>query len=215
MAQPGSRNDGDLGSEGGSGAGVGGVGAENVVEHVEDAIGEKDVLLQDAGRVDEVRIGRESDGDGPPLQGLQLGPVNENITVTDPMGAVDDVVFEQVRQLLHGQAGKSGAKILEGGVVRREDGDVVLRVDVRRQRGVGDCTARRGEVERRACACEVDGWDEEGVNGVDDPAFEGDVLGLRTVQIRVLDEKRRCFQRGRGRGDSIRLQPQSFSIRSH
>lgn len=100
----------------------------------------------------------------------------------DPMVATDDVVLEQIRQLPHRQIGEGGAEILEGEVVRRKDGDVLRRVDERRQRGVGDCTARSGEIERCACAREVYGWDEEGVDGVDDAAFESDILEVESVR---------------------------------
>lgn len=95
------------------------------------------------------------------------------------MAAADDVVLEQIRQLRRRQVGEGGAEVLEGEVVRREDGDILRRVDERRQRGVGDGTARSGEIERCACAREVYGWDEEGVDGVDDAAFEGDILDCR------------------------------------
>lgn len=178
MAQAGSRDDGFLGAEGRRGAGVAGVGAENVVENVEDPVGEEDVLLQDASRVDEKRVGREGDGDHAALPGSQRGPIEETVTVVDLTGATDDVVAEQVRQLRHGQVGEGGTEVLEGEVIRREDGDVLLRVDVRRQRGIGDRTARRGEIERRARTRKVRGWDEKRVDGVDDPAVKGDVLGL-------------------------------------
>lgn len=67
MAEAGAGHDGDLRAEGRGGAGVAGVGAEDVVEHVQNAVGEQDVLLQDAGRVHEQRVGRERQGDGPPL----------------------------------------------------------------------------------------------------------------------------------------------------
>lgn len=78
----------------------------------------------------------------------------------------------------HTQACEGGAAVLEGGVIRREDGNVLLHVDVRRQRGVGDRTTRRGEVKRGARAREVRGGDEECVDGVDDATYEGNVLGL-------------------------------------
>lgn len=78
----------------------------------------------------------------------------------------------------HAQACEGGAAVLERGVIRREDGNVLMRVDERRQRGVGDRATRRGEVKRGDRAREVRGWDEERVDGVDDATYEGNVLGL-------------------------------------
>lgn len=82
-----------MGAEGRDGAGVTGVGTEDVVQNVEDAIGEENVLLQDAGRVHKERVGREGDGDHSALPGLQRGPVDQAIAVADMMAAVDDVVI--------------------------------------------------------------------------------------------------------------------------
>lgn len=167
-----------MGTEFGVGAGITGIGAENVVDDVKDAVGEKDILLQDTGRVDEDRVGREAERDGPAIPGRQRCPVEEAVTVLDTMGAVDDVVVQQVRELLHGQAGEGGATALKGIVVRREDGDVCMRVDVRLQRGIRDRAPHCGEVERRACTCEAHGRDEERVDRVYDAAIELDVLDL-------------------------------------
>lgn len=94
MAQAGSCDDGDLGAKGRDGAGIAGVGAENVIDNVQDAVHEENVLLQDARRVDEERIGREGEGELTALLRLQRGPVKEAITVADPMGTANDVVVE-------------------------------------------------------------------------------------------------------------------------
>lgn len=173
-----SREDGNLGAELGVRAGVGGVGAEHVVNDVKHAVGEKDVLLQDARRVDEDRVGRKAESDDPALPGWQRGPIQESVTVLDAMSAVDDVVVKHLRQLRHGHAREGGAEFLEGVVVRREDGDVLMRVDVRIQRGIRDCTPYRGEVEGSARIREVGGGDEERVDGVDDATFKLNVLGF-------------------------------------
>ena len=112
------------------GADGGGVIVEEVVDDVHDAVGEEDVLLHDAGGVDEKRVGRHGDGEAGALARPQRGAVDEVGAVTDKGAAVDDVVIEDVGQLGHGHFAEGGAEPCEGVVGGREDGKVALCVEV-------------------------------------------------------------------------------------
>lgn len=153
-----------------------GVVVEDVVEDVEDAVGEEDVLLQDAGGVDKERVGGEGDGEFAALAGLQLSAVGEVGAVADGMAAIDDVVVEDVGEFGGGHGGEGGAEGLEGVVVGGEDGEVGGGVEVVREGGVGDGAAEGGKVELRGCVDDVYWGLEESVDYVDDTATEFEVL---------------------------------------
>lgn len=65
-----------------------------------DAVGEEEVLLDDAGGVDEERVGRRGDGQVAALAGAEDGRVGQVGGVADEaVRAVDDVVVEDVGEL--------------------------------------------------------------------------------------------------------------------
>lgn len=70
MGQAGTGDDGRLGAQGRDGTGVAGVGTEDVVEHVQDAVGEQNVLLQDASGVHEIGVGGECHREGISFSGV-------------------------------------------------------------------------------------------------------------------------------------------------
>lgn len=109
-----------------------------------DAVGEEDVLLQDAGGVDEEGVGGEGDGDVVALVGLERGAVGQVGAVADEVAAWDDVVAEDGGQFGDGEVGEGGADVLEGFVVGGEDGEVRGRVEVFVEGGVDNGTAGGG-----------------------------------------------------------------------
>ena len=154
----------------------GGVIIEDVIEDMEHAIGEEDVLLEDAGRVYEKRVRSERGCELAALPCLQLGAVGKIGAVSDKVAAIDDMVVQHVGEFARGHVSERGTESLEGIVIRGENGEVVGGVEVVGDGSVGDGTTKGREIELGGGADNIDGRLEEGIDYMDDTAREGQVL---------------------------------------
>ena len=120
----------------GVGGGGGGVGVEDGVDDVQYAVSEEEVLLDDAGLVDEEGVVDEGDGEVAALQGGEDAGVVDaavlhDLTVGEVGGVEDggvgghDVVFEKGGEVLHREGGEGAGDGAEGFIVGREDGEIL------------------------------------------------------------------------------------------
>ena len=111
-----------LGCDLGVGLRSGSLRVEHVVNHVDDAVGDQDVGLQELGRVDVHVVSGVQDGDVLALGAEELGAVGQAGRVDY---LVNGVVVHDGGDLVRGHGGDCGAEGLEGCVVGSEDGDVL------------------------------------------------------------------------------------------
>ena len=130
-----------------------------------DAVADEDVGLQDAGAVDELRVGRHGDGDGRALHAGEAGPVGQAGGVADEVGRVHDVVGQQLRQRGRGEVFERLAERREGRVGGHEEGQVRCGGEggVEGVRG-RDGAEEGGQVEGRRGGLDGERGDEEGVD---------------------------------------------------
>jgi len=86
------------------------------------------------------------------------------------------VVFEDGRQLIHGQVTDSGANGLEGSVVGHKGGDVHGRVDGADELRVHQSTGRGAEARSLDAGGDVEGHGQDSIDDVKDAAGEIDIL---------------------------------------
>lgn len=173
------------------GLGVAGVGTEDRVDDVQDAVGEEEVLLDDAGLVDEEGVGDEGDRYIVALEGLECRMVVHSAGVVwgwEAVGEVggvegrgvggDDVVLEETGEIVDTERGEGRGDVLESLVSGGEDGEggadigVVCEDGRSGEEGAGG----GGEVEGGRRGGEVLWRDEDSVDYVHDAVVVCQVL---------------------------------------
>jgi len=158
-----------LGRDGRVGLGAGALGVQHVVDHVDDAVSDQDVGLQQLGAVDVDIVPRVQHREVLALGGDELGAVRQ-------AGRVDDlrehVIVHDLTDLIRGHGGDRWAESLECCVPRCEEGDAggggVDGQPVSCVQG----TLERSEVEGGGRVCDVGGRDEEGIDHLHHTAGE-------------------------------------------
>jgi hypothetical protein len=150
---------------------------ENLVDDMNDTVGNEDISDGDASAVDEdATLLADGDGEIVTVQGSKDGSVLETRGVAN--SAVDNVVGQDVSNVLNGGIGKSRANITESLSSGSKDGNVWCSVHSIEQVGRVQGTAKAGQVGRCQSIRNVRGQDEESVNNVDHTASEVDVLSI-------------------------------------
>ena len=111
-----------------------------------------------------------------------LAVLGEEFSAVCEAGRVDYFgehgVVQYCGELVGGHICDCGAERLEGGVGGREDCYVGLGGELFDEVGGVESTLEGGVVEGVEGIRKVGGWDEEGVNNLDDTAIEGEILGV-------------------------------------
>lgn len=168
-----------------------GVGTEDRVDDVQNAVGEEEVLLDDAGLVDEEGVVDEGNRYILALEGLQCRMVVRNAWVVwgwETVGEIggvegrggggDDVVLEETGEILDTERGEGRGDVLESLVSGGEDGEggTDLGIVCEDRRSGEEGAGGGGEVEGRRRGGEVLWRDEDGVDDVHDAVVEYQVL---------------------------------------
>lgn len=168
-----------------------GVGTEDRVDDVQNAVGEEEVLLDDAGLVDEEGVVDEGNRYFLALEGLQFRMVVQNAWVVwgwETVGEVggvegrgvggDDVVLEETGEILDTERGEGRGDVLESLVSGGEDGEGGTDIGIvcKDRRSGEEGAGGGGEVEGGRRGGEVLWRDEDSVDHVHDAVVVYQVL---------------------------------------